>query len=100
MVEEKAGRDLGSEQSPDTLEELFARNNIKIAENLEERNEAILSSLTKKQRFVIRESFGTKTSKGRTYEDIGVEMGLKSRIVKGIETKGLRKFRHPSHPQV
>lgn len=69
-------------------------------ELLREREEYVLSSLTPRESAVIRYRFGFDDGKPRTLEEAGREFDLTRERIRQIESKGLRKLRHPSRARI
>lgn len=63
---------------------------------LRERLEDVLQTLTSREQKVLRLRFGLDDGRERTLEQIGQEFGVTRERVRQIETKALRKLRHPS----
>lgn len=57
---------------------------------------AVLGSLDPREEMVIRRRYGLDDGKPRTLEDVGREFGVTRERVRQIESKALRKLRHPS----
>jgi RNA polymerase primary sigma factor len=57
---------------------------------------AVLGSLTKRERKVLQLRFGLEDGRSRTLEEVGREFGVTRERIRQIETKALRKLRHPS----
>jgi len=58
--------------------------------------ELVLSTLTKRESDVIRLRFGFVDGRPRTLEEIGKEFDITRERIRQIESKALRKLRHPS----
>jgi RNA polymerase primary sigma factor len=58
--------------------------------------EGVLSTLTPRERRVVELRFGLDGDKLYTLSEIGVELGVTRERIRQIETKALRKLRHPS----
>ena len=58
--------------------------------------EAVLASLTAREREVLRLRFGLEDGRPRTLEELGQEFHVTRERVRQIEAKALRKLRHPS----
>ena len=56
----------------------------------------MLNSLTKRERKVLQLRFGLEDGRSRTLEEVGREFGVTRERIRQIETKALRKLRHPS----
>jgi RNA polymerase primary sigma factor len=67
-----------------------------IAEEEQERILEILGSLTPQQRDVIVKRFGLDRVNERTLEEIGQIYGVTRERIRQIETKALKKLRHPT----
>jgi RNA polymerase primary sigma factor len=63
---------------------------------LKEQLASVLCSLTKRERRVLQLRFGLEDGRGRTLEEVGREFGVTRERIRQIETKALRKLRHPS----
>lgn len=57
---------------------------------------SVLGSLTKRERKVLQLRFGLEDGRSRTLEEVGREFGVTRERIRQIETKALRKLRHPS----
>jgi RNA polymerase primary sigma factor len=57
---------------------------------------SVLGSLTKRERKVLQLRFGLEDGRARTLEEVGREFGVTRERIRQIETKALRKLRHPS----
>tara|TARA_R110000868_G_scaffold78701_4_gene224236 strand:- start:445 stop:774 length:330 start_codon:yes stop_codon:yes gene_type:complete len=55
-----------------------------------------LGTLTKREQRVLSARFGLDTGEERTLREIGDELGVSVERIRQIESKGLRKLRHPS----
>jgi len=58
--------------------------------------EGVLSTLTPRERRVVELRFGLEGDKLYTLSEIGAELGVTRERIRQIETKALRKLRHPS----
>jgi len=58
--------------------------------------EGVLSTLTPRERRVVELRFGLDGDKLYTLSEIGAELGVTRERIRQIETKALRKLRHPS----
>ncbi|HEX2171542.1 MAG TPA: RNA polymerase sigma factor [Dehalococcoidia bacterium] len=56
----------------------------------------VLDSLTRRERDVLRLRFGLEDGRSRTLEEVGREFGVTRERIRQIESKALRKLRHPS----
>lgn len=56
----------------------------------------VLESLTDRERTVLRLRFGLDDGKARTLEEVGREFNVTRERIRQIESKALRKLRHPS----
>src|SRR5450756_143915 len=63
---------------------------------LKEQVEAVLDSLTGRERRVLQLRFGLEDGRARTLEEVGKEFHLTRERIRQIETEALRKLRHPS----
>ncbi len=63
---------------------------------LKEQIVTVLGSLTKRERKVLQLRFGLEDGRTRTLEEVGREFGVTRERIRQIETKALRKLRHPS----
>lgn len=70
------------------------RNNL-----LDESLEKVLASLTEKEAMVIRLRYGLDDGETKTLEDVGKMFGVTRERIRQIESKALRKLRHPSRSQ-
>ena len=66
---------------------------------LQEQLDAVLHSLTDREKKVIQLRFGLTDGHPRTLEDVGQEFGVTRERVRQIESKTLSKLRHPSRSQ-
>ena len=58
--------------------------------------DAVLGTLSEREADILRRRFGIGFSHPMTLEDIGKEYGLSRERIRQIESKALRKLRHPS----
>jgi RNA polymerase primary sigma factor len=63
---------------------------------LKEQIDDVLSSLTPRERRVLRLRFGLEDGRSRTLEEVGKEFSVTRERIRQIEAKALRKLRHPS----
>ena len=63
---------------------------------LKEQVEAVLNSLTGRERRVLQLRFGLEDGRARTLEEVGKEFNVTRERIRQIEAKALRKLRHPS----
>jgi RNA polymerase primary sigma factor len=63
---------------------------------LKEQVETILDSLTEREKTALQLRFGLKDGRARTLDEVGKEFGVTRERVRQIESKALRKLRHPS----
>ncbi len=63
---------------------------------LREQLEHVLASLDGREQRVIRLRFGLDDGQARTLEEVGREFGLTRERIRQIESRALRKLRHPS----
>lgn len=64
---------------------------------LKEQLHSILNSLSKRERAVLEMRFGLKDGESHTLEEVGQALGVTRERVRQIESKALRKLRHPGH---
>ena len=62
---------------------------------MEEHLEDVLQTLTEREETVLRLRFGIGDGYQRTLEEVGNRFGVTRERVRQIETKALRKLRHP-----
>ena len=63
---------------------------------LREQLEEVLKSLTPREEQVLRMRFGLVDGKAHTLEEVGKEFDVTRERIRQIESKALRKLRHPS----
>ena len=66
---------------------------------LREQVEAVLNSLSERERKVLRLRFGLEDGRTRTLEEVGREFNVTRERIRQIEAKALRKLRHPARSQ-
>jgi RNA polymerase primary sigma factor len=64
---------------------------------LKEQLNSILDSLNERERAVLEMRFGLKDGEAHTLEEVGQAFGVTRERVRQIESKALRKLRHPGH---
>ena len=64
---------------------------------LKEQLNVILNSLNERERAVLEMRFGLKDGEAHTLEEVGRAFGVTRERVRQIESKALRKLRHPGH---
>jgi RNA polymerase primary sigma factor len=64
---------------------------------LKEQLHSILNSLSKRERAVLEMRFGLKDGESHTLEEVGRAFGVTRERVRQIESKALRKLRHPGY---
>lgn len=64
---------------------------------LKEQLYSILDSLNERERAVLEMRFGLKDGESHTLEEVGQAFGVTRERVRQIESKALRKLRHPGH---
>lgn len=64
---------------------------------LKEQLHSILNSLNKRERAVLEMRFGLKDGESHTLEEVGRAFGVTRERVRQIESKALRKLRHPGY---
>ncbi len=63
---------------------------------LKEQVDRVLSSLTERERKIMRLRFGLDSGYGQTLEEVGRQFKVTRERIRQIEAKALRKLRHPS----
>ena len=63
---------------------------------LKEQLEEVLDTLTEREERVLRLRFGLDDGRARTLEEVGQNFGVTRERIRQIESKALRKLRHPS----
>jgi RNA polymerase primary sigma factor len=82
--------DFVEDANAQTLEEAGAR------AVLREQVAQVLNSLSPRERRVLDLRYGLETGRQHTLDEIGNELGVTRERIRQIETKALRKLRHPS----
>ena len=82
--------DLVEDQSMESPDAVIAKDNIKDGLN------AVLNDLTEREARVIRLRFGFDDGKARTLEEVGNLFDVTRERIRQIESKALRKLRHPN----
>jgi Sigma-70, region 4 len=65
---------------------------------LQEQLESVLHTLSEREKKVIQLRFGLLDGHPRTLEEVGREFGVTRERIRQIESKTLRKLRHPEPP--
>jgi RNA polymerase primary sigma factor len=60
----------------------------------------VLNSLSRRERKVLQLRFGLEDGRSRTLEEVGREFGVTRERIRQIETKALRKLRHPARSKM
>jgi len=63
---------------------------------LKEQITLVLGTLSRRERKVLQLRFGLEDGRSRTLEEVGREFGVTRERIRQIETKALRKLRHPA----
>ena len=66
---------------------------------LKEQVEAVLDSLSGRERRVLQLRFGLEDGRSRTLEEVGKEFNVTRERIRQIEAKALRKLRHPTRSE-
>ena len=77
-------------------EDVLSVEDIVTDRDLRYRLENVLSTLTHREELVLRHRFGFDDSRARTLEEVGTQYNVTRERVRQIESKALRKLRHPS----
>jgi RNA polymerase primary sigma factor len=67
---------------------------------LKEKTRAALKSLTPREEAILRMRFGVDDATERTLEEVGRSYALTRERIRQIESKALKKLRHPSRSQL
>lgn len=67
---------------------------------LKERMNAVLATLTERERKVLMQRFGLVDGKPKTLEEVGMEFNVTRERIRQIEAKALRKMRHPTRAKL
>jgi RNA polymerase primary sigma factor len=96
-LEEPAGEE-GDEVLGDLIEDRGAISPLDAACDrlLKEQLDAVLNSLTGRERRTLRLRFGLADGRPRTLTEIGAELGVSRQLIGQIEHEALAKLRHPS----
>lgn len=78
------------------VEDNFDPVDVTIEEELKRDLSNVLDTLTVRESDIIRLRFGLNDGKDRTLEEVGKEYGVTRERIRQIESKSLRKLRHPS----
>lgn len=71
-----------------------------INNNLSEQIRAVLSTLTPREERILRMRFGIGEKSEHTLEEIGQDFSVTRERIRQIETKALKKLRHPSRAKI
>ena len=63
---------------------------------LKEQLDAVLNSLTGRERRILRLRFGLADGRPRTLAEVGAEFGVSRQLIRQSEQEALAKLRHPS----
>ncbi|MFW6305797.1 MAG: RNA polymerase sigma factor RpoD [Bacillota bacterium] len=63
---------------------------------LKEQLDAVLDTLTEREKRILELRFGIEDGRNRTLEEVGKEFGVTRERIRQIEAKALRKLRHPT----
>ena len=78
------------------VEEIILNGDKEVFKNiLREEIENVLSTLTEKEKIVLKLRFGLDDGKQRTLEEVGKVFAVQRERIRQIEAKALRKLRHP-----
>jgi RNA polymerase primary sigma factor len=97
-LEQPVGED-GDSVLGDFIEDDSANQPIDTAEHqiLREQIETVLLRLPERERKIIQLRYGLNDGRYRTLEEVGKEFGITRERIRQIESKVLRKLRHPSY---
>ena len=86
----------------DTLPDQEAPSPLDVASTVEtrERTEAVLYTLTPREREILRQRFGMADGREQTLEEIGQTFGLTHERIRQLETSALRKLSSPARRRV
>ena len=89
--------DNGHLRLTDSIEDKTARTPFDIAldSSLKETIQVMLGSLTERESMVLQMRFGIGMNADHTLEEVGKQFGVTRERIRQIETKALRKLRHP-----
>jgi hypothetical protein len=98
IVKELSGENvqLFLERVHPTLQQLPTPDEVCAQRELEEKTQDLLASLSAVEREVIERRFGFTRSGAETLAQIADSRGVTSQAIRGIESRALRKMRHPS----
>jgi RNA polymerase primary sigma factor len=68
--------------------------------NLKEQTQAVLKTLTPREEKVLKLRFGVGDGSEHTLEEVGQSFAVTRERIRQIESKALRKLRHPSRSKV
>ena len=96
-LEEPAGEE-GDEVLGDLIEDRGALSPLDAACDrlLKEQLDAVLNSLTGRERRILRLRFGLADGRPRTLAEVGAEFGVSRQLIRQSEQEALAKLRHPS----
>jgi len=63
---------------------------------LKEQLDSVLQTLNQREKSVLELRFGITDGSPHTLEEVGQEIGVTRERIRQIETKAIRKLRHPS----
>ena len=85
-----------AQRDPARERSAFAVDEVHQVERVPRQVEAVLDSLTGRERRVLQLRFGLEDGRARTLEEVGKEFNVTRERIRQIEAKALRKLRHPS----